>query len=379
MSRDLSFTWFDGDQALSQVEAEWKSIEQNPSISIFMCWNWLNCWWRQYGKNRSLYIMRLNINGHTELFIPFQAITKRTLGCISISHWHLLGSQSSAGSDYLGAVFKQGCQLSTEEIGKIYRAIEKKKPSYSPLHLDEFGQSAFPEKEALYNYLNKNYYLRNNESTYCPVTDLSGSWDDFLNKLSRNFRSQIRRTLKKFNNNSDLSVTQYRSENDMKDKVEELQRLNTQRISRLGKTSSFDDSRLGKFLTEATKNLASQQQCYFYQLFYGDISIAIILLLDDGEQISYLLGGFDQQYEQHSPINILFIHAIGDAIKNQRTKFNFLKGQENYKYRWQAIDDVNDNITILGGPMQLSLYYFEQFVFRINRKVRHLWQQYIAK
>lgn len=377
MSRTLNIKWLDGSNALSEIRPAWQSLEQSTHASIFTSWDWLNAWWTHYGQNKNLHILVIKIDEQVAFILPFQVITQYTLGVLAIEHWLNLGSKSSAGCDYLGAVFDSTLQLSDHELQLIFDAIQDKKPARSILHFNETGTSAFPNKVQAINFLEKHRRVYQDEPTYCPAIQLPDSWDEYLGSLSRNFRSQIRRDLKKFEANDELNISVHRSPEDMPAKVNELKRLNTQRIAQLGQVSSFQSDNLAPFIAEATEHLASSQHCTFYQLHHNEKSIGIILLIHNKQAQYYYLGGFDEEYKKHSPINILFIHAIKAAIDNGDIEFNLLKGQEPYKYRWQAIDDVNENLTILDKSIgQITLYFTEQFFFRLNRKIRHLWKRY---
>ena len=54
----------------------------------------------------------------------------------------------------------------------------------------------------------------------------------------------------------------------------------------------------------------------------------------------YYLGGFDPEFKQYSPGTILIAHAIAEAIREGATEFDFLRGREDYKYRWRAVDRI---------------------------------------
>ncbi|RUX44983.1 GNAT family N-acetyltransferase, partial [Mesorhizobium sp. M7A.F.Ca.CA.002.09.1.1] len=50
------------------------------------------------------------------------------------------------------------------------------------------------------------------------------------------------------------------------------------------------------------------------------------------------LGGFDPAYAEESPGAILIGHAIVESIREDAREFDFLRGQEAYKYGWGAAD-----------------------------------------
>jgi CelD/BcsL family acetyltransferase involved in cellulose biosynthesis len=60
--------------------------------------------------------------------------------------------------------------------------------------------------------------------------------------------------------------------------------------------------------------------------------------LQHGGRAYAYLGGFDPDYAFESPGTMLIGHAIAGAAASGATAFDFLRGQEPYKYEWGAVD-----------------------------------------
>jgi CelD/BcsL family acetyltransferase involved in cellulose biosynthesis len=52
----------------------------------------------------------------------------------------------------------------------------------------------------------------------------------------------------------------------------------------------------------------------------------------------FYLSGFDPQWAAFSPGVLLIAHAIEEAIREGQQEFDFLRGNEPYKYLWGAQD-----------------------------------------
>jgi CelD/BcsL family acetyltransferase involved in cellulose biosynthesis len=71
--------------------------------------------------------------------------------------------------------------------------------------------------------------------------------------------------------------------------------------------------------------------------------IAVLYGLADPElsgsgRVYYYLSGFDPEFEPHSPGTLIVAHAIFEAQRSGACAFDFLRGKEDYKYRWGAVD-----------------------------------------
>jgi CelD/BcsL family acetyltransferase involved in cellulose biosynthesis len=62
----------------------------------------------------------------------------------------------------------------------------------------------------------------------------------------------------------------------------------------------------------------------------------------------YYLGGFDPHLSRHSVGTLLTAHAMEQAILENCREFDFLRGQEPYKYRWGCINRVNYRLALPG-------------------------------
>jgi len=77
-----------------------------------------------------------------------------------------------------------------------------------------------------------------------------------------------------------------------------------------------------------------------YALRVRDQFIAAFYGFRQGDRTYYYLSGFDPDFRQYSPGALLVAHAITEAIRERAKEFDFLRGREDYKYRWGAVDQI---------------------------------------
>lgn len=72
----------------------------------------------------------------------------------------------------------------------------------------------------------------------------------------------------------------------------------------------------------------------------GHIAAVLYGLADpaEGGRVYYYLSGFDPELEACSPGALIIAHAISEARQSGANAFDFLRGKEEYKYRWGAVD-----------------------------------------
>jgi CelD/BcsL family acetyltransferase involved in cellulose biosynthesis/glycosyltransferase involved in cell wall biosynthesis len=72
-----------------------------------------------------------------------------------------------------------------------------------------------------------------------------------------------------------------------------------------------------------------------------DRPIAALYGFSHNRTFYYYLSGFDPSFERLSPGTIIIGHAVEEALRQGATRFDFLRGQEPYKYLWGAKDSLN--------------------------------------
>ena len=72
-----------------------------------------------------------------------------------------------------------------------------------------------------------------------------------------------------------------------------------------------------------------------------------------GQTVYYYMGGFDDRIRKLQPGTGLLGQVIQRAIDRGFTRYDHLRGDESYKYRWGSSDVFTNNVTIYSsGPFR---------------------------
>ena len=112
------------------------------------------------------------------------------------------------------------------------------------------------------------------------------------------------------------------------------------------------DSRVLRFHHAAIPALESAGLLRLFALRYEDRYIGVYYGLHHERRAYAYLIGFDVAYEAFSPGNVLFAHAIDTAVKEHAEEFDFLRGNERYKYLWGARERENARRVIRRKPVR---------------------------
>ena len=119
--------------------------------------------------------------------------------------------------------------------------------------------------------------------------------------------------------------------------LEALFRLHEERWAEKGGPQSMLDSKsTQRFLAAATKGLSDRGMVRLYTMRFGrEIAAIIYGIFDRGCLYGYITG-MDPELRRFSPGSLLLNYAITDAIREGARAWDFLRGEEEYKFQWGA-------------------------------------------
>jgi len=159
-----------------------------------------------------------------------------------------------------------------------------------------------------------------------PYIDLQKNWDNYLNFLERKKRKEIRRKIRRLEEVNSFSSC---SEKTARSDFEEFILLH--RLS---------DTNKKKFMTERMKE-------FFWKLIEvekPEWEVSICFLSVEGKRVASLLSfeneteillynsGYDPKYDYYSVGFLLVAFKIKRAIEEGKKVFDFMRGEERYKY-----------------------------------------------
>jgi CelD/BcsL family acetyltransferase involved in cellulose biosynthesis len=95
--------------------------------------------------------------------------------------------------------------------------------------------------------------------------------------------------------------------------------------------------------------------------FRGEVAAVLYCFLCRGT-LYYYGGGFDPYLARLSPGTVLTGHAMAEAVREGAAEFDFLRGDEPYKYAWGAADRHNQRLVISRGALPQAWVRLEERV-----------------
>ncbi|MHB8088928.1 MAG: GNAT family N-acetyltransferase [Anaerolineaceae bacterium] len=325
-----------------EVKEEWNQLLSKSANDVpFLRFEYLADWWQTRGggewpQEAELVILAARegseLIGIAPLFITEHEGHKKLMlvGCIEISDFlDLIVTENRASAFIEGLLNYVSDQLMPQGIYSIdlYNLLDD---SPTTQHLAKAGKAA-------------GYEVSKTVLQHAPRITLPGDWEQYLESIDKKQRHEIRRKMRRAAE-ADAVVEVYFT-NDQS-KVEE----DTQAFLSL----MAQDPEKAAFLTPAMREQfkISIQTAFkngWLQLSFLQVNgenAAAYLNLDYQNCIWVYNSGIDRRFMEYSPGWVLLGHLLQWANENKRSVFDFLRGNEDYKYKFGAVDRFVCRVTI---------------------------------
>jgi CelD/BcsL family acetyltransferase involved in cellulose biosynthesis len=303
-----------------QLHDEWQSLmERAEHAPFFVAPEISQSWWQAFGRGK-LHIFTIRDGGKLLGLAPMYECD----GVLSFT-----GSREV--SDYLDVIVD---------------------PSVVPTVLAEFWQFLLSQK----NWQQLDFLSLSNGSTFrsflneqkiegitietkqqdvCPVLQLPASWDEYLSFVGKKQRHEIKRKWKNLEDQVQPEFVKVTEAADLDKYLTEFIRLH--QISSQEKAAFWSEDQINYF---QKISLASAQHGWLRLYFVKvkeNFAAAMLGFSYRGQFLLYNSGYDPVQFAGLSPGIVLTAYTIQDAIESGLRIYDFLRGDEEYKFRFRAV------------------------------------------
>lgn len=136
--------------------------------------------------------------------------------------------------------------------------------------------------------------------------------------------------------------------------MEKLFELHGARWADRDEAGVLQNSQLQKFHHEAARRMAQSGTLRLYAAMLNGEVIAVFYGFTSYHRACFYLSGFNPSHKMLSPGTLVIGHAIEEAIREGQHAFDFLRGQESYKYAWGAAERPTFAVSIVNRRSWVS-------------------------
>jgi len=292
---------------------DWKQLQKISPISfIFSTPEWSEVWWQQFGAEYTLYLGSVKkdekIIGIAPLYIKDNTA-------------FFIGSSDTC--DYLDFIVAPG-----EEYIFFNTLLD----NLAKDRITQLNLAPVRPDSTVFNYLSNIANQKGLPVSFCQEDvslemNLPETWKEYLLLLSRKQRHELKRKLRRL---EEIGEVNHRPSIDTQSKDIDIF-LNLFRESREDK-AAFLTPEMDSFFRSLANTMAKTDYLRLNLMELNKIPIAATLCFDFRNTMYLYNSGYNTEYSWLSAGIISKALCIKDSIEKGKKSFDFLKGNEEYKY-----------------------------------------------
>ncbi|MBI2322587.1 MAG: GNAT family N-acetyltransferase [Chloroflexi bacterium] len=309
-------------EAFASLSADWEALATaSSSGSIFTTWRWQQLWHAHLEGDYRL--VSLVARDEVGRLVGIAPLAERE-GTV------VFGGGAEV-SDYLDVI------VGDDHRGAIVAALADALAAAGWLGCDLRSVPAeSPLLEALPPALRaRGYDVLVERDDVCPRVELPGDWERYLAQLSKKDRHELRRKMRRLDAAGQVRWYGIADAGDLPAALDDFLRLH--RASRSEK-AVFMDARRERFFRALADTFFGSQTMRLYFLELDGRRVAATICFDHRDETWLYNSGYDPRYGALSVGLVLKALCLQDAIARGKRCFDFLRGNERYKYDLGASD-----------------------------------------
>jgi CelD/BcsL family acetyltransferase involved in cellulose biosynthesis len=328
--RVLRITEINESSQLYELKNKWNEVLKNSEDNnVFLTWEFLSTYWKHFGKGKQLKVLLIEDDKGIVGVAPLRQ-SRYNFG--NIVGYNVIEPLAYGGADYTGLIF----------------SVDKSKECLDSVlnHLVHHGNWNFvylydlPENTSLKKLLPAESTKSIPKFDFslgrkCPYLPLPNSKEVFLASLDSKLKKDMRRCLKNLErDHGEVELKRYDQLGSIENAMEHFFRLHQKRWNSKFMAGVFNTQEIRDFYIDTANQLISKGWFALYFLTVKGKPIAAQYCIEYGQKMNYVLGGFDVEFAEYSIGNLLTLKIVEYCIDKNLIEFDFLKGEESYKFRW---------------------------------------------
>ena len=324
----------EGFEAFSQLESDWASVyAADPKAHFFLSTTWLSSWFRKI--DCQIFILAAKPAADAPAYVAFFPLQLRTELSENGRFYNEIWMGAAKFADYTGficlpefeddaalafAEHIKGMRWATLRLENIFSADKRNR-----IFLKSFSRTKFVTEKI--NRIESDKI----DNDICPYVKLPKDWETYLNtKMSSNTRQKARRFLKRLDESGEFRITHADASTIERDINLLLGFWELKWASRKGE-------RIGNILGNNRNMLTgcfNGGSLFMPVLWRGETPLAVLGTFMDTikRSLHFFITGRDETFNSPPPGFILHAYSIRWAIQNSFTTYDFMRGNESYKY-----------------------------------------------
>lgn len=307
-----------GPDGWDQLAPRWRELvaQARPAAAPFLAPEFARAWWSVFGPHAGVELEILPVEEQGAL-IGVAPLARNGRS----AHW--IGDHEVA--DYMGAVAAPGREPALADA--LFDHLERSGLRSLDLRgLDAHAPLA-PALEIAAQQ--RGWTARRSQEAVCPVVDLEGGWDAYLDRLRSRDRREIRRKLRPLRQLRSAVQFDVLQGNEA---AAQLPLLLEMMSGSRGDKAQFLTQSMEQFFLALGQTMTEHGWLRLHRLSVSGEPAAMVLCWETADELMLYNSGFDARFRDLNAGLASKVLCLRDAAQRRLRYVNFLRGDEPYKF-----------------------------------------------
>jgi len=304
-------------------------LSRTTCANIQLTHEWLSTWWEVFGDNERLFLITVT-DGSKIVGIAPLIITK----VISKAGFELrkLTFVGDGLTDYHDLLIANERRKEVLQIFLTF--IFKDKENWDAVHFRNI-RSDSPNLPILRDSLrDTSLTFTERINIKAPYISIDCDWLKYYGALGKNIRSDMRRRLNCLAKMGKAEFVRLHEIDDVMNTLHIIKSIHVKCRQAKGEISWYTDEKRLRFVSLILERFGDRKWLDIVFLKLNDRIVAYYLGFVFGNVVYFWNTGFDPEFSRVSPGKLLLHHWIKDSFAAGYREFDFMVGQEPYKFQW---------------------------------------------
>jgi CelD/BcsL family acetyltransferase involved in cellulose biosynthesis len=315
---------------LAALRQQWiELLGCQVNTTMFMTPDWLETWWKVFGEERRLQVVRVNDDQQLVGLGLFTMRPIRRHGLRTHTRLEVLGTgeeeAEEVGTEYPDLIALPGKERAVAVA--IAGALHKIAP-------DEVILTSLLEDSLCVRYLvptmeKMSYRLLRSPSGQRYRIELPSSFSEYLNRLSKKKAKRVLYYRRRLEREGRFKMVRVQHEDQLEGAFQELERLHTLRWNSKGKDGAFSRPRFRSFHNQVARRALAADQLGLRVWHLDDRPVAAHYHFHVGDTVYYYQSGFDTDALGNMSGGLVTLSTcIEEAIRDGFAYFDFMRAAD---------------------------------------------------
>lgn len=337
-------------------------LEKSLGSNVFLTFEWLECWWRAFGKNKKLNVLLLKDGELVSGIAPLMQSPTKCIG-LPVKKISFIYNENASSADFILYGKRE------EMLRSVIVYLKANKKAWDLIELQNIAKDS-PNREILEKILtNGDFSFGIKEGLRSPYIPIDSDWQSYFSKRRKKFRKTLRNIANRITKFGLHSIEKLLSPGEDKRIMNDIFRISAMSWKAKHKKDIAHKGEERKFFEELCNLTSKNGWLRLWFLKINGVRVAYELHLKYNSRIYALKADFDDEYKRVSPGSFLDTHIVQHYFNDRIKEYDLCGHHDAYKKNWTSLIREHATFMIYNDSLYGRIIYVLDYKFLYTLKL----------